>query len=234
MAATIHRVDDDWNLVPGSEITLKVDAVCLGFGFVPQLELAQLLGCAIEYCEETSDFIVRTDAATRTSRPHVYAAGEVTGLGGVRVAVAEGRLAGLTAAHDAGLLSVKEYGAHLKKLSTRLTRTRRVADWMRRAYRPRAGLWSLAEPSTLLCRCEDVTLASAEAALACNTPTPYAVKTATRAGMGLCQGRICNSYLIQWLRARRDYQVPQDGWPWRIRPPIRPVPLGDWLLSGEA
>ena len=109
-----------------------------------------------------------------------------------------------------------------------------MAAWMRRAYRPRAGLWSLAEPSTLLCRCEDVTSASAEAALACNAPTPYAVKTATRAGMGLCQGRICNSYLIEWLRARHDYPVPREGWPWRIRPPIRPVPLGDWLLSEEA
>jgi len=231
---TIHRVDEEWRPVPGSETTIEVDAVCLGFGFVPQLELAQALMCKVGYSEGTSDFFVKTDAFLRTSQAHVYAAGEVTGIGGVRVAIGEGRLAGLTAAYEAGLLNKTAYDAQAEKLARRLVRVRRLADWIRQAYRPRAGLWSLAEPDTILCRCEDVCMKSAEEALANNPATPYAVKTATRAGMGLCQGRICSPYLIEWLRARHGYRVPAEERPWRIRPPIRPVPLGDWLPAREA
>jgi hypothetical protein len=84
-------------------------------------------------------------------------------------------------------------------------------------------------PDTILCRCEDVRRRDADAALAGNPPTPYAVKTATRAGMGLCQGRICAPYLAEWLRVTHGYQPPQDERPWRIRPPLRPVPMGAWL-----
>ena len=233
-AATIHRVDQEWRPIAGSERTVEVDAVCIGFGFVPQLELAQALKCAIGYWEETSDFYVKTDKAMRTSQARVYAAGEVTGIGGMPVAVAEGRLAGLTAAYDLGLVDQRDYGAQAGNLSKHLARVRRLGDWIRHAYRPRAGLWSLADADTMLCRCEDVNMASVAAALANNPATPFAVKTATRAGFGLCQGRICSPYLIEWLRSRHGYTVPEEERPWRIRPPIRPVPSGEWLLDVEA
>ena len=232
-AATIHRVDREWNPIAGSETTVDVDVVCLGFGFVPQLELAQALKCTIGYWEETSDFYVKTDEAMRTSQANVCAAGEVTGIGGVRVAVAEGRLAGLTAAYDAGLVDKHDYDAQAEHFSKHLARVRRLGDWIRYAFRPRPGLWSLADAATMLCRCEDVTIESAEEALANNPATPYAVKTATRAGFGLCQGRICSPYLIEWLRARHAYRVPEEERPWRIRPPIRPVPVGEWLMDRE-
>lgn len=232
-AATIHRVDPDWRPIAGSETTVEVDAVCLGFGFVPQLELAQALKCTIGYWEASSDFYVKTDDAMRTSQANVYAAGEVTGIGGVPVAVAEGCLAGLTAAYDLGLVGKSGYDAEVRQLTRRRVRARRLGDWIRHAYRPRAGLWSLADAQTMLCRCENVTMQSAEAALAHNPATPYAVKTATRAGFGLCQGRICSPYLIEWLRARHGYRVPEEERPWRVRPPIRPVPAGAWLTDRE-
>jgi NADPH-dependent 2,4-dienoyl-CoA reductase/sulfur reductase-like enzyme len=230
-AATIHRVDQDWRPIAGSEKTIEVDAVCLGFGFVPQLELAQALQCTIGYWEETSDFYVKTDEAMRTSQANVYAAGEVTGIGGVQVAVWEGCLAGLAAAYDMGSVEKRDYDVEVRQLTRRLVRARRLGDWIRHAYRPRAGLWSLANAETMLCRCEDVTTQMAEEALAHNPATPYAVKTATRAGFGLCQGRICSPYMIEWLRAQHGYRVPEEERPWRVRPPIRPVPVGEWLMD---
>jgi NADPH-dependent 2,4-dienoyl-CoA reductase/sulfur reductase-like enzyme len=232
-AATIQRVDREWRPITGSETTVDVDAVCLGFGFVPQLELAQALKCTIGYWEETSDFYVKTDKGMRTSQANVYAAGEVTGIGGVRVAVAEGCLAGLSAAYDMELVAQRDYEAEVRELTHRLVRARRVGDWIRHAFRPRAGLWSLANAETMLCRCEDVTMQAAEEALSNNPATPYAVKTATRAGFGLCQGRICGPYMIEWLRAEHGYRVPEEDRPWRVRPPIRPVPVGEWLTDPE-
>lgn len=227
--ATIHKVDANWNPIAGSERVVEVDSVCLGFGFVPQLELAQALGCALAYDETASNFFVEVDLAMRTSQAGIYAAGEVAGIGGMRVAMAQGQLAGLTAACDSKLLSAETYTAQARAIIKRLNFIQRIAGWMRTAYRPRPGLWALADDATMLCRCEDISIATAKTALENNPPTPYAVKTATRAGMGLCQGRICSPYLIEWLRAQHGYTVPAEGRPWRLRPPIRPVPLSDWL-----
>jgi NADPH-dependent 2,4-dienoyl-CoA reductase/sulfur reductase-like enzyme len=233
-AVTIHRVDDRWRPISGSEITVDADAVCLGFGFVPHLDLAQLLGCGISYSAEAAEFCVKTDDSMRTSLPHIYAAGEITGVGGFRVAVAEGGLAGLTAAYDAGVVSQGTFSARANRLNKRLAHVRRMANWIRSAYRPRVGLWALAKSSTIVCRCEDVTLGTIQEELATNAATPRAVKTATRPGMGLCQGRICSAYIMEWLQAQHSYQIPLDNWPWRVRPPIRPVRLDDWLLNEES
>jgi len=58
------------------------DVLCTGYGLVPNVELARLLGCSV-----TAEG-VGVDAHQATSVPGVYAAGEVTGIGGVDLAVA--------------------------------------------------------------------------------------------------------------------------------------------------
>jgi thioredoxin reductase len=228
-AVTLQRVDRDWRPIAGSDQTIPVDGVCLGFGFVPQLELALSLGCETVYDATVSEFAVKTDNGLRTTKPNIYAAGEVTGIAGVRVALLEGKLAAKSAALDAGILSARAYANEVESLRKPLERASRFARWIRNAYRPRAGLWSLAQPDTVVCRCEDVRLRDATAALQTNPPTPYAVKTATRAGMGLCQGRICAPFWIEWLRTQHGYAMPETTLPWRIRPPLKPVGMAEWL-----
>jgi NADPH-dependent 2,4-dienoyl-CoA reductase/sulfur reductase-like enzyme len=228
-AATVHSVDDDWRPVPGTDRTVAVDAVCLGYGFVPQLELAQALGCTLRRDALSAAHFVSVDEAMRTSVPGVYAAGEVTGTDGKRVAVAEGTLAGLAVANDGGVGSPEDHASQAAPWQRRLKAHRRVAEWIRQSFSPHDGLFALPKPDTIVCRCEDVRRSDMDAALAVNPATPYAVKTATRAGMGLCQGRICGPYIAEWLRAQHGYKAPENERPWRIRPPLRPVSLGAWL-----
>jgi len=229
--AVINRVDADWSPIPGTERNVAVDGVCLGFGFVPQLDLAQALGCRLDYDADAANHFVAVDDAMRTSRPEIYAAGELTGIGGMQVAKAKGHLAGLAAAYDAGALSSEAFSAGSAPVRSRLRAMCGLADWIARAFRPRPGLWRLADAATTLCRCEDVRCGDAERVLAVNAASPFSVKTMTRAGMGLCQGRVCGPYLAEWLRARHGYIMPAGERPWRIRPPLRPVPLADWPES---
>jgi NADPH-dependent 2,4-dienoyl-CoA reductase/sulfur reductase-like enzyme len=226
-AAVVERIDADWRRIPGTAETIAVDGVCLGFGFVPRLELAQLLECAIAYDSTSSDYRVVVDGLMRTSQDRVFAAGEVTGVGGVRIAHLEGRIAGLAVAREAGAVSIRVYQQQLRALSRTWGFLQRSADWMQRTYRPRPGLWELAEATTVICRCEDVTVGDAERALRATAADPASIKAATRLGMGLCQGRTCGPYLVEWLRAARGYRPPYDGRPWSVRPPISPVPLDD-------
>ncbi|OKH97827.1 hypothetical protein A6A06_31205 [Streptomyces sp. CB02923] len=97
-AVTVARLTPDWRIVPGTGHRVEgVDAVCVGHGFTPQLELALAAGCTLR-----DGAWVAVGAWQQTSVPGVYAAGEPTGIGGAALAAAEGELAGLAAARWAG------------------------------------------------------------------------------------------------------------------------------------
>lgn len=217
-AATIVRVRADGSPVAASARRLDVDLVCTGFGLVPAVELASLLGCAIDWNPVRGGWCVRHDPTMQTTLPGVYVAGETAGIGGADVAVAEGRLAGLAAA-GAGDLVAAQRAAR---------RERRCSDLLLSAFRPQPGLADLAEPDTLLCRCEDVTRAQVEDAAHLFGKDLRSVKMGTRAGMGPCQGRICAPIVDDLLArlcstARRSCPNAQV--------PVKPVALDTMTTS---
>jgi NADPH-dependent 2,4-dienoyl-CoA reductase/sulfur reductase-like enzyme len=223
-----HRVDADWHPIPGSGGELAADAVALGFGFTPRIELAQLLRCDLSYDVFASAYQVRVDQEQRTSIPGVYAAGEMTGVAGAWVAHLEGRLASLAAAADAHVITRDAYAQRAAGLARRLRRARRTQSWLAYAFRPRAGLWQLMRPDDVVCRCERVTCAEVDAAVGTTLARPNAVKAVTRAGMGLCQGAICGPLLTERMRSQHGYEPPARTRDWSVRPPLRPVPIHVW------
>jgi bacterioferritin-associated ferredoxin len=56
--------------------------------------------------------------------------------------------------------------------------------------------------SVIVCRCEEVTLADVERAVADGYAAPELLKRATRVSMGACQGRVCRPMLRAFWRAR--------------------------------
>lgn len=86
------------------------------------------------------------------------------------------------------------------------------------------------DQDTIICRCEEVTVADIEAAFAAGARTLKAVKQVTRAGMGDCQGKTCQRLVAQVL-ARLLGCRPADLPPDTARVPVFPTPLGE--LSDE-
>ena len=82
----------------------------------------------------------------------------------------------------------------------------------------------------ILCRCERVTAAEVERAVAEHgARTSDQIKKLTRAGMGPCQGRTCEHLLHLALAGVTDAPSPR-----RVRPPLRPVPIQRLAeLAGE-
>ena len=70
---------------------IECDYVGCGFHLVPNVELPRSLGCQLE------NGFVRVDGFQQTSVPHVYCAGEPTGIGGLELSVVEGEIAGYAA-----------------------------------------------------------------------------------------------------------------------------------------
>lgn len=84
---------------------------------------------------------------------------------------------------------------------------RRFADAVAQAFALNPALKALAEPQTLVCRCEDVSLGQLN-----GFPDWTAAKLSSRCGMGACQGKICATaarHLLGWpLPAPRILLTP--------------------------
>jgi len=214
--AVVHAaVDDEWRVVPGSEERIEADTLCVGYGLCPSVELSRLAGCALRYDEDLGGPVVVVDEWQRTSVPGVSAAGEATGVEGAHVAEDEGRLAAL------GLVEDERRAAPVRR---RLERRRRFQRALRRLHRVGAGVYELATPETVVCRCEELTRAELEEAIEASADIGV-VKGFTRVTMGLCQGRNCARQLAALVAARHGLALA-DVPAATPRAPVRPVPLG--------
>ena len=74
----------------------------------------------------------------------------------------------------------------------------------------------------VICRCEDVTLAEVLAVIREGARDLNSIKRLTRAGMGLCQGCICESLLESILREECG-AVPATKALLTARPPLSPL-----------
>lgn len=160
---------------------IDCELLAVGYGLVPNVELAAMLGCALEPWGAHTR--VRVDSLQRTSVPAVYAVGEACGIGGLQPALLEGAMA----AHAA-----LGHTRRAEALLLRRDRARRYAASMLEAFALGARVRALAVADTIICRCEDVPLAALE-----DFSAARAAKLATRCGMGACQGRICGAALAE-------------------------------------
>ena len=175
--------------------TERCDYLACGFGLVPNIKLAATLGCAVV------DGAASVDKWQHSSVAGVFCAGEVTGIGGVDLALAEGQIAGFAAT------------GNIHAAQTRFrqrARAQRFAAALERGFALRDELKALADADTIVCRCEDVPYAALQ-----GQPDWRTAKLQIRCGMGPCQGRVCGSataFMFGWTQNS-------------IRPPIAPARL---------
>ncbi|MCL2010420.1 MAG: (2Fe-2S)-binding protein [Synergistaceae bacterium] len=81
---------------------------------------------------------------------------------------------------------------------------------------------------TIVCRCEDITLAEVRKAIADGWRTIDEIKRVTRAGMGPCQGRACRMLIARELSSHCKIPMEEVLMP-AFRPLIKPVRLGSFI-----
>ncbi|TDV15671.1 FAD-dependent oxidoreductase [Paraburkholderia caballeronis] len=211
-----------------------VDAVCLGYGFEPANELLRALGCEHTFDEKRRQLATRRDDDGQTTIERVYALGDCTGLGGAKAALAEGTLVGLAVARSLGL-GRADAGADRAR-----ARAARELATQRRFQRALWTLYAGAQPrpaqacgDTLICRCEEVSFATLDAALAEGLSTVGAIKRRTRIGMGRCQGRYCAPVLDE-IVCERYGRARDEMSGFAPRVPVKPVSIAELAGRGDA
>ncbi|MBB4895574.1 thioredoxin reductase [Streptomyces olivoverticillatus] len=223
-AVTVSRLDRSWRPVPGTGRRIACDALAVGHGLTPQIELATGLGCTTRRTLDGTHALVLDDLQ-ETSVPGLWAAGETGGTGGWKLARVEGELAGIAVAARLRALPALTTSRRVRDLARRRDRMRAFADAMAAAHAPGPGWTAWLDDDTDVCRCEEVTAGRIrEAVTDFGARDARTVKLLTRAGMGWCQGRMCTA-AVACLAASGTAEGTVPPSPER-RPLAVPVPLG--------
>lgn len=99
---TLQKLDENWKPVPGSEIDIEADVMCISVGLSPLAELLWQIGCEMKFVPELGGHVPVRNSDMETSVSNVFVAGDVAGVEEASSAMVEGRLAGLCAARKLG------------------------------------------------------------------------------------------------------------------------------------
>ncbi|MGX1788186.1 FAD-dependent oxidoreductase [Bosea sp. NPDC055332] len=224
----------------GKEGELACDAVGLGFGLNPELQLAELAGGHTVFDPAKRQWLLAHDGEGRAAE-RVYVAGDGVAIGGADVAELAGERAALALLADLGQAVDR---LRLKQIGKELSRLAAFRTGLDRAFAYPAG-WIAEQPDeTILCRCENVTFGDVRATIRRHAPREInRLKALARPGMGRCQGRVCGAILAELLAATSNRPLDTVG---RLRgqAPVKPLPyaaaadraapaIHDWMTTDE-
>jgi NAD(P)H-nitrite reductase large subunit len=160
-----------------------------------------------------------------TTKPGVFIAGDATGIGGVKLAVLQGRCVATEVARQLGAIKDKEAAENLGRLKKQIMSHRWYQIFLKKIYAFRPGLLDLLTGDTFLCRCEEVNFKSITDAIEKGFHNIERIKRLTRIGMGRCQGRFCYPSLVGILsQTINSKQLAREDF--SARPPVKPLPVG--------
>jgi NADPH-dependent 2,4-dienoyl-CoA reductase/sulfur reductase-like enzyme len=215
----------------GREAEVSAEVLLIHEGVVPNIHAPLALDCAVRWHAAQHCYVPVLDAWGETSQANIFVAGDGAGIGGAEAAEPRGRLAALRIAAKLGRLdgAIAETAAAPERSA--LSSALALRPFLDALYAPRPQLYAPPD-ETLVCRCEEVTAGELRARAVEGRPGPNQLKAFTRAGMGPCQGRQCGYSMAHIIAAAQGRSVEEVGF-YRIRPPLKPVTLGELASLDE-
>jgi NADPH-dependent 2,4-dienoyl-CoA reductase/sulfur reductase-like enzyme len=210
---------------------IATDQLLVHDGVVPGIHATFAAGCEHRWNSVQRCFEPVLDKFGASSNPAIFVAGDGASVAGARAAALSGRLAAIGIACAAGNLSAASAETAAAPLRADLAAAARFRRFLDALYPPS----EMPIPdATLLCRCEEVTAGQVRKSLSGRAKLgPDGVKIDTRAGMGPCQGRQCGLSLTR-LVSEVHGGSPDDVGFVRIRPPLKPLTLGELATLDSA
>jgi NADPH-dependent 2,4-dienoyl-CoA reductase/sulfur reductase-like enzyme len=215
----------------GREGEAAAEVLLVHEGLVPNIHATLALGCGVSWNATQHCYVPELDAWGETTQANIFVAGDAAGIGGAEAAEPRGRLAALRVAVRLGRVgeAVAETAARSER--SLLTRALALRPFLDALYAPRAEVFAPPD-ETMVCRCEEVTAGELRARATEGRPGPNQLKAFTRAGMGPCQGRQCGYTTAHIVAAAQNRPIAEVGF-YRIRPPLKPVTLGELASLDE-
>lgn len=212
------------SLEEAREQRFSCDLVCVAGGLDPATSLLYQAGCQLTY-DETLRETVPIQMA-----PGVYAAGDVTGIHDLQVAILQGKVAGIEA--TSSLLD----SARATTAGERVENYRGELAHREKCYKEALQVSPLlvspgAAKKKFICICEDVTEKDLRDAIGEGFDEMQTLKRYSTLSMGPCQGKMCLKASIGVCAEQTSQSIEETGTT-TSRPPIYPIPMG--ALAGPS
>jgi NADPH-dependent 2,4-dienoyl-CoA reductase/sulfur reductase-like enzyme len=212
----------------GREHRIDADLVLLHQGVVPNTQFSWSLRASHRWDDAQLCWTPQSDAWGELDVPGIFIAGDGAGVGGAQAAALQGRLAGWQLAQQLGRIDAAERDRRATPVRAALTKQLAVRPFLDALYRPKLRVPA---DDVIVCRCEEVTAGQLRSHVALGCTGPNQAKSFGRCGMGPCQGRLCGLTVTEVIAQARGVSPAEVGY-YRIRPPIKPITLGE--LAREA
>ena len=206
--------------------------VFLHHGVVPNINLSMAAGLAHDWDDAQLCWRPRLDSWFQSSVAGISIAGDGGGISGAVAARASGALAALGAACRMGRINETDRDRSARSFRTEHERELTIRPFLDALFRPGDGFRLPDNGDIVACRCEEVTVAKLRRAIADGAGGPNQLKAFCRAGMGPCQGRFCG-LTVQSVIAGETEKPPADVGYYRLRPPIKPVTVGELAAMAQ-
>ena len=209
----------------GKDHRLPCATLMIHTGIVPNVQISRALNLDHGWNDLQQCWHPVIDAFGATSAHGIRIAGDGGGIAGAEAAGIAGRLAALAILADLGAISASER-------DNRASADLASLNWHARARPFLDALYMVApeflDPAdeTIVCRCEEVTAGKIREFVDLGCLGPNQAKSFGRSGMGPCQGRYCGLTVSNIIAAKRKVPMDEVGY-YRIRPPLKPITLGE-------
>nr|WP_067969650.1 NAD(P)/FAD-dependent oxidoreductase [Aminobacter aminovorans] len=207
------------------EESIDCDHVLLHQGVIPNINMANALGCDLHWDKSIHAWTPTVDDWFESSVAGIGIAGDGAGIAGAPSATIRGQIAAVAAAAALGQIdraTQDKMASLMRAQARRLSRGRRFIDAL---YRPAQQMLRPSDPSTVICRCEEIQASQIRNIVReLHVQGPNQLKAYLRCGMGPCQGRMCGPSVIELIAEQRGVSVPDVGHI-RLRMPVKPITL---------
>ncbi|NKB60092.1 MAG: NAD(P)-binding protein [Alphaproteobacteria bacterium] len=210
----------------GSQSEIPVDSLLLHFGVAPNTQITRQVGCDHEWYEAQRYWRPIRNEWGATNCDAIAVAGDGGGIDGAVAAALTGRLAALDAAHRHGVIDSVERDRRATPIRAELGIHSAIRPLLDALFTPPRDICAPKDNETIVCRCEEVSVSDLREAITLGAMGPNQLKSFTRCGMGPCQGRMCGLTVAELIAEANGEPVENVGY-YRIRPPIKPVTLGE-------
>lgn len=215
--------------VRGVSHRIEAKVILLHQGVVPNTQFSLSLRASHKWDGAQLCFTPTTDQWGELDVPGIFVAGDGGGIGGAQAAQMQGELTALAIAAQLGAIDAKTRDQSAAPRFRRLAEVMRIRPFLDSLYRPRDEN-RVPKDEVIVCRCEEVTAGQLRQFVELGCLGPNQAKSFGRCGMGPCQGRMCGLTVTEVIADARSVAPETVGY-YRIRPPIKPLTLGE--LAGE-
>jgi NADPH-dependent 2,4-dienoyl-CoA reductase/sulfur reductase-like enzyme len=209
----------------GKQVRIPATLILLHHGVVPNTQLSWSVGADHRWSSEQLCWVPITDEWGRIGETALFIAGDSRRIMGALAGAAQGRLAALAIGRQLGV--VENLDRRLNAHRHEVEKQTKIRPFLDALYRPKDENRVPPADDTIVCRCEEVTAGQIRKYVKLGCRGPNQTKAFGRCGMGPCQGRLCGLTVTEAIADARGVEPTEVGY-YRIRPPIKPVLLGDF------